>query len=298
MRFGGATLVFTRSNLSGQGGARHVQVTRSADGVHGSSRFEQLHFEGLAGLQRPAADEVAEALVADVVAELVVEFETVAAETAAEAQLALAEERSRVWTEHAAIASALESECVALGGDRRRLAASDLEASGFETNEQGPGTLFCRWHCGKMDWVAAEGPHTGMTRVEAGLVAAELPVVWGCAEPEPESEPALHVAPDGPQQVVVTAAEQPRVGAEPPRLQHGATAGHTPAKGHCEESLAARQGLPDQARRRLLASELEAYFGGRAPPCAPVPPPRVWVSRHGRPGWVDQLDGGVAAAAC
>ena len=52
MRFGGATLVFTRSNLSGQGGARHVQVTRSADGVHGWSRFEQLHFEGLAGVGR------------------------------------------------------------------------------------------------------------------------------------------------------------------------------------------------------------------------------------------------------
>ena len=48
-----------------------------------------------------------------------------------------------------------------------------------------------------MDWVAAEGPHAGMTRVEAGLVAAELPVVWGYAEPEPESEPALHVASDG-----------------------------------------------------------------------------------------------------
>ena len=64
---------------------------------------------------------------------------------------------------------------MALGGDRRRLAASDLEASGFETGEQGPGTLFCRWHCGKMDWVAAEGPHAGMTRAEGGLVAAELP---------------------------------------------------------------------------------------------------------------------------
>jgi hypothetical protein len=52
--------------------------------------------KGLAGTQRPAADEVVEALVADVVAELVVEFETVAAEAAAETQLTLAEERSRV----------------------------------------------------------------------------------------------------------------------------------------------------------------------------------------------------------
>ena len=60
--------------------------------------------EGLAGTQRPAADEVVEALVADVVAELVVEFETVAAEAAAEAQLTLAKERSRVWSKHAAIA--------------------------------------------------------------------------------------------------------------------------------------------------------------------------------------------------
>ena len=160
-----------------------------------------------------------------------------------------------------------------------------------------------------MDWVAAEGPHAGMTRAEAGLVAAELPVVWGCAEPEPESEPALqcHAASDGPQQAV-TAAEQPRVGAEPPRLQRGAMAGHTPAKGHCEETLCealpdspdlvAWQGLSDQVKRQLLDAELEAYFGVRAPSCAPVPAPGVWVSRHGRPGWVDQLDGGVAAAAC
>ena len=148
-----------------------------------------------------------------------------------------------------------------------------------------------------MDWVAAEGPHAGMTRAEAGLVAAELPVVWGYAEPEPESELALHVASDGLQQVV-TAAEQPRVGAEPQRLQHGAMPGHTLAKDHCEESLFAWQGLCDQVKRQLLDSELEVYFGGQAPSCAPVSAPGVWVSRHGRPGWVDQLDGGVAAAAC
>ena len=149
-----------------------------------------------------------------------------------------------------------------------------------------------------MDWVAAEGPHAGVTRAEAGLVASELPVVWGCAEPEPEFEPAL--ASNGPQeQQVVEAAEQPRVDAEPQRLQHGAMAGHTPAKDHCEESLVAWQGLSDQAKRQLLDSELDAYFGGQAPSCAPVPPPgRVWVSRHGRPGWAGQLDGGVAAAAC
>ena len=59
------------------------------------------HFEGLAGTRRPAADEVAEALVADVVAELAVEAETVAAEAAAAAQLALAEQRSRAWSKHA-----------------------------------------------------------------------------------------------------------------------------------------------------------------------------------------------------
>ena len=48
--FRGEVLLFTRSNLSPQGGARHVQVTRSADGVRGWSRFKQLEFEGLQGL--------------------------------------------------------------------------------------------------------------------------------------------------------------------------------------------------------------------------------------------------------
>ena len=49
----GEVLLFTRSNLSGKGGARHVQLTRSADGVRGWSRFEQLQFEGLHGVGRP-----------------------------------------------------------------------------------------------------------------------------------------------------------------------------------------------------------------------------------------------------
>lgn len=48
VRFGRSTLLFTRSNLARSGGARHVQVTRSADGVHGWERFEQLQIAGVA----------------------------------------------------------------------------------------------------------------------------------------------------------------------------------------------------------------------------------------------------------
>lgn len=56
VRYRGEVLLFTRSNLSNKGGARHVQVTRSRDGVSGWSRFEQLSFDGLRGIgQREAA---------------------------------------------------------------------------------------------------------------------------------------------------------------------------------------------------------------------------------------------------
>ena len=42
---GGGILLFARANLNVTGGGRHVQVTRSADGVHGWSRFKQLQIE-------------------------------------------------------------------------------------------------------------------------------------------------------------------------------------------------------------------------------------------------------------
>lgn len=47
VRFGGRLLLFTRSNLHGSGGARHVQVTCSTDGVSGWSRFRQVSIAGV-----------------------------------------------------------------------------------------------------------------------------------------------------------------------------------------------------------------------------------------------------------
>jgi hypothetical protein len=46
IRWKGATLLFTRSNVSPEGGHRHVQVARSTDGIAGWSRFTQLRIEG------------------------------------------------------------------------------------------------------------------------------------------------------------------------------------------------------------------------------------------------------------
>ena len=40
-------LLYTRSNLSPMGGARHVQLARSADGRTRWSRFEQLRIRGV-----------------------------------------------------------------------------------------------------------------------------------------------------------------------------------------------------------------------------------------------------------
>merc|ERR1711938_408330 len=42
VRFKSHTLLFSRSNVSPEGGHRHVQVALSADGVSGWSRFRQL----------------------------------------------------------------------------------------------------------------------------------------------------------------------------------------------------------------------------------------------------------------
>ena len=47
VRFQRSTLLFTRSNLAHGGGGRHVQLTRSADGVQEWSRFEQLQIAGV-----------------------------------------------------------------------------------------------------------------------------------------------------------------------------------------------------------------------------------------------------------
>ena len=43
-----ALLLYARSNLHPSGGGRHVQLTRSRDGIGGWSRWVQLQIEGLA----------------------------------------------------------------------------------------------------------------------------------------------------------------------------------------------------------------------------------------------------------
>lgn len=52
VKYRGGVMLFTRSNLAARGGARHVQVTRSRDGLSGWSRFEQLKL-GSVGAARP-----------------------------------------------------------------------------------------------------------------------------------------------------------------------------------------------------------------------------------------------------
>ena len=47
VNFKGCTLLYTRSNLSPMGGARHVQVAKSADGKSRWSRFEQIKLKGV-----------------------------------------------------------------------------------------------------------------------------------------------------------------------------------------------------------------------------------------------------------
>ena len=48
VHFQRSTLLFTRSNLAHGGGGRHLQLTRSADGVQEWSQFEQLQIAGVA----------------------------------------------------------------------------------------------------------------------------------------------------------------------------------------------------------------------------------------------------------
>ena len=45
--FKGHVLLYTRSNLSPMGGARHVQVARSVDGTTRWSKFEQIRIRGV-----------------------------------------------------------------------------------------------------------------------------------------------------------------------------------------------------------------------------------------------------------